>query len=413
MDAGKTAKKRSYVRSETDTKAGLSRWILMIFAAACGVSVANIYYAQPLLDTMARDFDIDPATIGLVVTVTQIGYAAGLLLVVPLGDIMDRRKLIVCQTFLSALILAVVAVAPNVAMLFAGMIAVGFLAVVVQVLVAFTATLAAPHQQGHAVGIVTSGVVIGILSARFLSGVIADLGGWRMVYMISAILMVVMGGLLLRVLPRHNAASSTERYGEILRSIYRLFLQDRVLRERGILAFLIFASFSSLWTAMVLPLSAEPFALSHTAIGMFGLAGLAGALAASRAGRLVDRGHAQATTGASLLLLSLSWMCIGFLPQSLLAFTMGVLLLDFAVQAVHVTNQSVIFAAYPHARSRLVGGYMVFYSAGSAVGAIASTTLYASFGWTGVSCLGAAFSLSALLVWFVSTGVMSGRFKAS
>lgn len=413
MDMGKTAEGRSDVQSETETKAGLSRWILMIFAVTCGISVANIYYAQPILDTMARDFDIDPATIGLVVTVTQIGYAAGLLFVVPLGDILDRRKLIISQTCLSALALAGVAVAPNIAALFATMIAVGFLAVVVQVLVAFTASLSVPRQQGQAVGLVTSGVVIGILAARFVSGVIADWGGWRMVYMMSSALMVLMGVLLLRVLPRQNPASSTERYGEILRSVYRLFLRERVLRKRGILAFLIFASFSTLWTAMVLPLSAEPFALSHAAIGLFGLAGVAGALAASRAGRLADRGYAQATTGLSLLLLSLSWICIGFLPQSVLVFTMGVALLDFAVQAVHVTNQSVIFVAYPHARSRLVGGYMVFYSAGSAVGAITSTTLYASFGWTGVSCLGAAFSLSALLVWFVSADVVSRRFKAS
>lgn len=178
-----------------------------------------------------------------------------------------------------------------------------------------------------------------------------------------------------------------------------LFFSDPVLRLRAGLAFLIFASFSTLWTGMVLPLSAKPFALSHTGIGLFGLAGLAGALAAGKAGRWADRGLAGRTTGFSLALLTLSWLPIGLLPQSLLAFALGVVLLDFAVQAVHVTNQSVILARRPEARSRLVAGYMVFYSAGSALGAIASTASYARQGWGGVSFTGAAFSLAALLLW--------------
>ncbi|XUX68441.1 MFS transporter [Agrobacterium sp. rho-13.3] len=399
MDTGITVSKPSQSRA---TNSNLPGWIILIFAITGGISVANIYYAQPLLDLMAADFAIDPATIGLVVTLTHVGYATGLLFVVPLGDMVDRRTLILCQTLLSAVALAVVATAQGIVTLFAGMIAVGLLAVVVQVLVAFTATLAAPKQQGRAVGLVTSGVVIGILAARFVSGVLADLGGWRTVYALSGMLMVVMAGLLFGILPRHAPVSRTESYGAILKSVPILFMRERVLRERGILAFLIFASFSTLWTAMVLPLSAPPFGLSHTDIGLFGLAGLAGALAASGAGRLADRGLARRTTGVSLAVLGLSWFAIGFLPHSLLAFVLGVVLLDFAVQAVHVTNQSLIFAARPEARSRLVGGYMVFYSAGSAVGAISSTTIYAGFGWTGVSILGAVFSLTALLFWLLT-----------
>ena len=399
MDTGITISKPSHSKA---TNGNLPGWIILIFAVTGGISVANIYYAQPLLYLMAADFAIDPATIGFVVTLTHVGYATGLLFVVPLGDMIDRRTLILCQTMLSAVALVVVATAQGIVTLFAGMIAVGLLAVVVQVLVAFTATLAAPKQQGRAVGLVTSGVVIGILAARFVAGLLADLGGWRMVYALSAMLMVVMAGLLFRVLPRHAPVTRTESYSAILKSMPVLFMRQRVLRERGILALLIFASFSTLWTAMVLPLSAPPFALSHTGIGLFGLVGLAGALAASGAGRLADRGLARQTTGVSLAVLSLSWFAIGFLPHSLLAFVLGVVLLDFAVQAVHVTNQSLIFAARPEARSRLVGGYMVFYSAGSAVGAISSTTIYAGFGWTGVSILGAMFSMTALLFWLLT-----------
>lgn len=381
---------------------GLPHWMLVIFAITCASSVANIYYAQPLLDTIATDFGIDAARIGLVVTLTQIGYAAGLLFIVPLGDIVNRRKLIVAQALLSAIALAGVGSAPAAPLLFAGMVLVGLLAVVVQVLVALTATLARPEERGRAVGLVTSGVVIGILAARFVAGVLADAGGWRAVYFSSAGLMLLMGLLLARVLPRHIPVSSAERYGTVLASIPALFLREPLLRLRAGLAFLIFASFSTLWTAMVLPLSAAPFSLSHAQIGLFGLAGLAGALAASRAGNLADRGLAQRTTGLSFALLVVSWGAIGFLPHTLAVFTVGVILLDFAVQAVHVTNQSLIFATRPEAHSRLVAGYMVFYSAGSALGAIASTASYARYGWTGVCLTGAAFSLAGLLLWACS-----------
>jgi predicted MFS family arabinose efflux permease len=313
-----------------------------------------------------------------------------------------RRTLIVGQTFLSAIALIVVGTAHHPAVLFGGMIAVGLLAVVVQVLVAFTATLAAPSERGRSVGLVTSGIVIGILAARFVSGVIADLGGWRSVYLTSAALMLVMSVLLVRLLPRNTTGPASESYGAVLRSIPTLFLCEPFLRVRAVLALLIFASFSTLWTAMVLPLSAAPLFLSHTEIGPFGLAGLAGALAASGAGRLADRGLGQWTTGIALVLLTSSWLPIALLHVSLIALASGVILLDLSVQAVHVTNQSLIFAARPEARSRLVGGYMVFYSIGSGIGAISATTIYALLGWLGVSFLGATFSTVGLLFWWLT-----------
>ncbi|MDW6023443.1 MFS transporter [Mesorhizobium sp. BAC0120] len=363
------------------------------------MSVANIYYAQPLLDSMAAAFAISPASIGLVVMLTQAGYALGLVFIVPLGDLVDRRKLVVAQTFLSAVALVFVGTAHHVGVLFAGMIVVGLLAVVVQVLVAFTATLSTPSQRGRAVGLVTSGVVIGILSARFVSGVIADLGGWRSVYLTSALLTFVMSALLACLLPRNATKPTSESYGAILRSIPTLFLRDRLVRGRAVLALLIFASFSTLWTSLVLPLSATPLFLSHTEIGLFGLAGLAGALAAGGAGRLADRGLGQSTTGIALALLTCSWLPIALLHSSLIALAIGVILLDLSVQAVHVTNQSLILAAHPEAQSRLVGGYMVFYSIGSGIGAISATTIYAFLGWPGVAILGATFSAAGLVFW--------------
>jgi predicted MFS family arabinose efflux permease len=387
-------------RTQHQTGKGLSKITILIFAVAAGLNVANIYYAQPLLDSIARDFGISPSVIGLVVTLTQVGYALGLIFIVPLGDLVDRRRLIVGQGILSVIALVAVAMARTETILFASLAAMGLLAVVVQVLVAYAATLATPNERSTAVGMVTSGVVIGILAARFIAGLLADLGGWRTVYLTSAILTAAMVGLLVRVLPRQSSSeSATDSYAATLRSIPILFLHDRLLLVRGILALMIFATFSTFWTALVLPLSAPPFSYSHSQIGLFGLIGMAGAIAATGAGRLADRGLGQSTTGVSLALLLASWGLIAMLPASLPLLLIGVVLLDLAVQAVHVTNQSIIFDRHPEARSRLVGGYMVFYSIGSAIGALSSTTVYAQAGWSGVSMLGAGFSAAALLVW--------------
>lgn len=390
---------RAAARQSSDQQtSGLSVLTLWVFAITCGISVANVYYAQPLLDTIATTFVITPAAIGIVVTLTQIGYAIGLLCLVSLGDLVDRRKLVVGQMLISVVALLIAGCAPAPEIFLGAMVVVGLMAVVVQTLVAFTATLAVPSSRGRAVGFVTSGVVTGILAARFVSGMLADLSGWRVVYLTSAAVMLLLSMVLLRILPRHVPASTSESYLAVLKSIPALFLRQPLLRSRAILALFVFASFSTLWTAMVLPLSAAPLSLSHMEIGLFGFAGLAGALAASGAGRLADRGLGQWTTGGALVLLTLSWLPTSLLPHSLAMLIIGVLLLDFAVQAVHVTNQSLIFAAYPGGHSRLVGGYMIFYSLGSAIGAIGSTSIYAAFGWTGVCVLGAAFSTGALVI---------------
>ncbi|MET0439489.1 MAG: MFS transporter [Devosia sp.] len=371
----------------------------MIFAIAAGLSVANIYYAQPLLHSLARDFGMSPSSVGIVVTLTQVGYGLGLIFVVPLGDLIAPRRLILTQGALSTLALVGVATATTEAILLVSLAAMGLLAVVVQVLVALAASLATPTDRGKAVGTVTSGIVVGILGARFAAGLLADIGGWRAVYLTSALLTAAMGATLVRVLPRQISLSNHEGYAAVLRSVPLLFLRDRVLLIRGVLAFLIFAAFSTFWTALVLPLSAAPFSYSHTQIGLFGLVGVVAAIAATVAGKLADRGMGQRVTGISLSVLLASWVPISFLPTSVPLLVVGVILLDLAVQAVHVTNQSIILDRHPEARSRLIGGYMVFYSFGSAIGAVAATMAYAQDGWQGVVILGAGFSGLALLIW--------------
>ncbi|MEE1744487.1 MULTISPECIES: MFS transporter [unclassified Streptomyces] len=395
-----TATPRVAARSGGDSAFVLSRGVVMLFAVACGTAVANVYFAQPLLATVGHDLAMSPALVGSVVTFTHIGYGLGLFFLVPLGDMVDRRRLIVVQLLLLVVALAAVAVAHDAAFLLVGMAVMGLLAVVTQTLVAFAAALAPPTERGRVVGLVTSGVVIGILLARTASGLMADLAGWRSVYLTSAALTALLALVLHRVLPRHGEAPPADlRYGQLLRSTITLFARERLLRLRALLGLLIFAAFSTLWSSIALPLSEAPYSLSHTAIGALGLVGAAGALAATVAGRLNDRGLSQWTTGIALALLAASWLPLAFTRSSLWALVAGVILLDLAVQAVHVTNQTLIHARRPDAGSRLIGGYMVFYSIGSATGALAATSLYAAFGWGAVCVLGAAISCLALALW--------------
>ncbi|MCX4220612.1 MULTISPECIES: MFS transporter [Pseudomonas] len=382
--------------------ATLDNAVVLLFAIACGLAVGNVYYAQPLLDAMADAFGLTPGSIGIVMTLTQIGYGLGLLLLVPLGDLLNRRRLIVTQTLLSAAALLMIALAPNSAWLLTGVTLTGLLAVVTQVLVAYAATLAVPAQRGKVVGVITSGIVVGILLARTVAGGMADLAGWRSIYLLSAGLTLVMAALLFRVLPKDEEARPDTHYVALITSVFTLFREEPVLRRRAILALLTFASAMVLWTPMVLPLSAPPLSLSHSEIGLFGLAGAAGALAAARAGHLADRGWGQWVSGLSLLLMLGSWLPIALTQTSLWALLLGVITLDLGLQAVHVASQSMIYSVRPEAQSRLTAGYMLFYSIGSALGSIASTAMYAWAGWPGVCWLGAAINMVALLYWWRS-----------
>ncbi|MEU7488580.1 MFS transporter [Streptomyces sp. NPDC042319] len=387
-----------------------------LLALACGSSVATVYFAQPLLVTLGERFGLGSGQLGAIVTVTQLGYAAGLLTLVPLGDLLNHRRLITGQLALLALALLAAGLAPGVAALLGALAVVGLLAVVAQTMVAAAAALTPRARRGRAVGTVTGGIVTGILLARAAAGILADLAGWRAVYLASAGVTVVLAVLLLRVLPASapSAGAPTagetpgvtetpgvgERsYGRLVASTVALFVRHPLLRIRGALALLVFAAFSTLWSGTAQPLSEPPWSLSHTAIGAFGLAGAAGAIAAGVAGRWNDRGLAHRTTGVGLALLALSWLPIALTRQSLWALAIGAVLLDFAVQAVHVTNQTLIHAVRPDAGSRIIGGYMVFYSAGSSLGALGSSLAYAAAGWPAVTALGTSFSLAALLLW--------------
>jgi len=384
-------------------RTGVSTSLAWLFAIASGLSVANVYYAQPLLDALARDFGISHAAVGGVITATQMGCALALLFLVPLGDRVDRRRLMAMQMLALTFALVAVGMAQSTLALLAGMLAVGLLGTAMtQGLIAYAASAAAPHEQGRVVGTAQGGVFIGLLLARVFAGGVSDLAGWRGVYFCAALLMLGIAIPLWRRLPILPPATRTLSYPHLLASMLTLMRQEKVLQVRGMLALLMFAAFNIFWSALVLPLSAPPYNFSHTLIGAFGLAGVVGALAAARAGQWADRGYARRTSGLALLVLLLAWWPLSLMEVSLWALVMGIVLLDLGGQALHVTNQSLIFRTRPDAHSRLVGLYMMFYAVGSGLGAISTTVTYARFGWQGVCLLGASVSLLALVFWWVT-----------
>src|SRR5450830_448960 len=380
--------------------APMPRLMVLLFALACGVSVANVYYAQPLLDALAAEFGFTQGAVGVVVSATQIGSALALIFVVPLGDLLDRRRLMLSQLVLLFGALIGIGMASSPTLLLLGMLALGlFGTAMTQGLIAYAAVLAAPAERGRVVGTAQAGVVIGLLLARTMAGLVADVAGWRMVYFVSAALAAIMLLLLQTCLPRRRLRAERLSYPRLLMSMAQLMRRDRVLQIRGVIAMLMFAVFSIFWSALVLPLRAPPYALSHAAIGAFGLIGVVGTLGAAKAGKLADGGKGQWTSGMALLLLLGSWLPLALLSQSLWLLAAGVLMLDLAAQAIHVTNQSMIFRSNTGAHSRLVACYMIFYAVGSGAGAIMSTAAFAAWGWLGVSLLGTGVSLLALLFW--------------
>ncbi|MDY4385186.1 MFS transporter [Pectobacterium aroidearum] len=380
---------------------GLSLSLTLIMSVATGLAVASNYYAQPLLDTIARVFELSVNQAGFIVTAAQLGYAVGLLFLVPLGDMFERRTLIVGMTLLAAGGMLLTASAPTLWIMITGTALTGLFSVVAQLLVPLAATLATPETRGKVVGTIMSGLLLGILLARTVAGALASLGDWRTVYWVASTLMVIMALILWRALPR-IPQQNTLNYPQLLISIFRLFSASPLLRTRAILGCLSFANFSILWTSMAFLLASPPYSYSEGVIGLFGLVGAAGALAASRAGRLVDQGKAKPTTSVGIVLLLLSWGFIALGIHSVAALLIGIIVLDLAVQGVHVTNQSVIYRMMPEARNRLTAGYMTSYFIGGALGSLLSASAYQQWGWLGVCAAGGIISLLNLLVWWRS-----------
>jgi predicted MFS family arabinose efflux permease len=392
------------VNTATEPQAGISRKLVVLLSFATGATVANMYYAQPLLHTLGRAFHVGTGTSGLLVTFAQIGYVIGLALLVPLGDLVERRALITNAMFLVAIGQAVACIAPDLAVFAVAITFVGVATFAAQVIVPMSSHLAAEHERGKVVGTVMSGLLIGVLCSRTLSGVLAGLFGWRSVFGVAAASMLVMSLVLRRVLPK-VAPTSSLPYREALTSVLTLVRHEPILRQRMVLGACAMGCFSVLWTALSFLLSGvhgSHYHYSNTVIGLFGLAGLAGASAAQVVGRLADRGHGKLATTATLILLLVSWLVLYVGKGPVLVLIIGIMVLDLGVQGTQIGNQAAIYQLHPDARSRLTTAYMVAYFLGGVALSSVTGVLYASDGWGAVCILGAATAAVGLVTWIAT-----------
>src|SRR3984885_10722820 len=366
----------------------LSSRLVLLMAVATGAVVANLYYAQPLLNEVSRSLHVGSAAASTVVTATQVGYAAGLLLIVPLGDLRPRRSLVVLLFALSAVALVACAIAPNLWLFEAGSVAAGCASVAGQVMVPFAAGLAPEERRGRVVARIMTGLLLGILLARTVSGVVAQAFGWRAIYWLSAALMVVFAVVLWRALPSESARPHRS-YRELVGSSLRLLVDEPVLRRRAWHGACAFAGFSVLWTTLAFLLSGSPYHYSNLVIGLFGLVGAGGILAANLAGKLADSSRRTLTTVIAGILLAGSFALLWAGRTSLAFLIIGIVVLDMGTQGMQITNQAVIYALRPDARSRINSAYMVCYFLGGAAGSLSAGALYGAHGWAGVCLLGA------------------------
>jgi predicted MFS family arabinose efflux permease len=370
----------------------MSRGLVTLIAVATGAVVANLYYAQPVLHLVSRDFHSGSGLTSLIITATQVGYAGGLLLIVPLGDLHPRRILVVRIFGVAAVALVGCAIAPDIWIFGLASVAVGAASVAGQVMIPFAADLAPAERRGRVVARIMTGLLLGILLARTVSGLVAQLAGWRSIYWFSAALMVAFAVILWRALPAEGPRPR-QSYWSLVGSSLRLLVDEPTLRRRAWHGACAFACFSVLWTTVAFLLSGAPYNYSSVVIGLFGLVGAGGILAANLAGRLADADRSTHATLVAGVLLIGSFGLLWFGHSSLAALIVGIIVLDIGTQGMQITNQAIIYALRPDARSRINSAYMVCYFIGGAVGSVTAGTVYGAHGWGGVCVLGAGFGL--------------------
>jgi len=369
--------------------------LVLLLAVATGVAVASNYYVQPLLPTIRHTFGAGAGAAGLIVTAAQIGYAAGLLFLLPLGDLLERRRLVVTMSLVTALGLVGAAIVPSLDLLYVAAVLIGAGSVVGQILVAFGASLASDDERGKVVGTVMSGLFIGILLARTAAGFLGALLGWRAVYYVAGGLALVLAAVLRKALPRYRENLNIS-YPRVLVSVFAIFREQPILRRRSLYGALSFAAFSALWTSLAFLLAGSPYRYGSGTIGLFGLVGVAGAVMATVAGRLADRGLQAVMTIATSSAILVSFVLLWVGQNQLGVLLIAIVLLDLGCQGLHITNQSEIYQLLPQARSRVNAGYMTSYFIGGTIGSVGSALCYEAFGWHAVCGLGAGFGAVAL-----------------
>lgn len=377
---------------------------MLLFAITAGSSAGCLYYLQPLLHEVASDFHISTAAAGLVVSITQVGYLIGLALVVPLGDFVNRRALVGGLLVVSCAALAVAAFSPSYAVLMIMVFAVGISASAAQIVVPWAAAVAAPGERGAIVGTVMSGLLVGILFSRVFSGLVAQLGGWRTVLVVAAVVQLAMAAAVWWFAPRTPVSAASTSYPRVLWSILTLIRSEKVLRHRMLLGGLNMAAFSGMWTAIAFLLAGahgSEYHFSDAVIGLFGLAGVAGALAAPRVGKLADRGYLRHTQYAVWVVELVGWALLYWGAHQVIVLIVALLVFDFGVQGVQIANQAAVYSLDDEARSRLTTAYMVAYFAGGVLGSAFGGWAYQTGGWALVCATGAATAIAGIVLWAV------------
>jgi predicted MFS family arabinose efflux permease len=374
----------------------VSAGITILLAAACGLTAANIYYAQPLISLIAPTIGIGDTAASLIVTVTQVGYCAGLILLVPLGDLLENRGLIFWTLFGSAVALLAAAFAPSAPAFLTATLFIGFLSVAAQMLIPIAAHLAPDASRGRTIGNVMSGLLLGIMLARPVSSLIADALGWRAVFEASALATAVLALTLRRLLPERRPKVD-HGYLALIWSLWALLRDTPVLRRRAAYQATMFAAFSLFWTAVPLELAGSTYGLTQRGIALFALAGAGGALSAPIVGRIADRGWGRALTGVSLAVVVVAFVLARIGANgSMVALLAAGIVLDAGVQGNQIVGQRTIYALGDQARSRLNGLYIAIFFIGGAAGSAVASVAYASGGWERVCWIGLAFPLIAL-----------------
>jgi predicted MFS family arabinose efflux permease len=382
---------------EQNYRPTLSKFLVLALAVACGITVANIYYIQPLLAEIARSFHVAQMNVGFVATLMQVGYALGMLVILPLADIREKRSLILFTVCCSICPLLLMASSFNITVLSIASFAVGFTSVVPQLIVPLAAQLAEPRERGRIIGTVMSGLLIGILASRTFSGFVGEYFGWHIVYLIAAVLMVLVAISLSRCLPL-CPPSSTIKYTELFKSMASLIKNLPILQEASVNGAMMFGAFSVFWTSLSFLLASPHYHLGADIAGLFGLVGVVGASAAPIVGRIADTKSPKFTVGISMAIVILSYLCFFAFGFTLWGLITGVILLDLGIQSCQISNHARIQALGDEARNRINTVYMVSYFIGGAMGSFLGSYGYTHFGWYGVCTVGLLTQLVAVVV---------------
>lgn len=386
--------------SESSSSSKLTPTTVWIMATATGLSVANLYYNQPLLADLQQSFGVGVKEIGTIPTLTQIGYALGMLFLVPLGDMIERRKLIVLTSLLVTGALLMAATAQNLMTMAIASLLIGLMTMTPQLIIPFAAHLADNKSRGKVLGTVVSGLLIGILLSRTLSGFIGSMFGWRTVFYSAAALMLALAAILSVALPKSETSFSGS-YGKLMKSIWHLVKEEPTLRESSFIGGMIFGLFSSIWATLIFLLKTPHFGYGAKEVGLFGLLGAAGALAAPIMGRVADKRGPRFGLAVGLAVTTLSVLILFFSGESLLGLIVGIFVMDLGIQGAHVSNQTRVFALREDARSRLNTVYMFCYFVGGALGSLLGSFAWNAGQWMGVCILGCIFMLAAWVIYFI------------